>query len=32
MTQVKLSRLNKVFPGKERVHAVQNLDLERRPR
>jgi len=28
MTQVKLSRLNKVFPGKERVHAVQNLDLE----
>jgi ABC-type Fe3+/spermidine/putrescine transport system ATPase subunit len=28
MTQVKLAKLNKVFLGKERVHAVQDLDLE----
>jgi ABC-type Fe3+/spermidine/putrescine transport system ATPase subunit len=28
MTQVKLNRLNKVFPGKEKVHAVQDLDLK----
>ena len=28
MTQVKLNRLNKVFPGKEKVYAVQDLDLE----
>ena len=28
MTQVHLHKLNKVFPGKEEVHAVKDLDLE----
>ena len=28
MTQVRLQRLNKVFPGSEGVHAVKNLNLE----
>jgi ABC-type Fe3+/spermidine/putrescine transport system ATPase subunit len=28
MTQVHLNKLNKVFPGKEEVHAVRDLDLE----